>query len=174
MFYVVLIILFVTIIISILFINNRYKHWQRRGIVGTKPTFFFGHLREFIMGKKNLAFVIDDAYKAFPEERFIGIFEFTKPNLIIKDPELIGDVLVKDFSYFHDRTIDPANTHRLNRHVGRLTGEKWNLVRTKLMPSFSTNKLKSMYSSMEQCCNILDSHLRYVISNFFFIYSYYV
>lgn len=34
--------------------------------------------------------------------RYIGIYQFTRPSLIIRDPELIKELTVKDFDHFTD------------------------------------------------------------------------
>ena len=58
---------------------------------------------------------------------------FNKPFLMINEPELIRQILIKDFNKFPDRgmyineKIDP-----LTGHLFLLGGEKWRYLRAKL------------------------------------------
>lgn len=47
---------------------------------------------------------LDDTYKEFKgRTKAIGTYAFFVPNLLPIDPELIKNILTKDFNYFHDR-----------------------------------------------------------------------
>lgn len=42
--------------------------------------------------------------------RYSGIYQFTLPTLLIRDPELIKQITVKDFEHFMDhRSVIPNN-----------------------------------------------------------------
>lgn len=45
-------------------------------------------------------------YNSYKDERYIGIFFRSKPILVIRDPELIKDILIKDFSSFPQRGMN--------------------------------------------------------------------
>jgi len=51
-------------------------------------------------------FKLQDLYKELKEEGkdFGGIYTFQKPSLVIKNPELVGEVLTKRFEHFVNRT----------------------------------------------------------------------
>jgi hypothetical protein len=44
-------------------------------------------------------------YRKLEGHKYGGAFKFSKPALVIRDPELIKDVLVRDFTSFHDNEI---------------------------------------------------------------------
>lgn len=50
-----------------------------------------------------------DVYKTIYNElaghKYGGYFQMRTPYLMIRDPEMINDILIKDFSYFCDRGI---------------------------------------------------------------------
>lgn len=56
---------------------------------------------------RTLAFgeVLQKLHFSFPGRPFAGIYNFCRPVLLIRDPELIKAVLIKDFMTFHDRGI---------------------------------------------------------------------
>lgn len=40
--------------------------------------------------------------------RYHGIHQFNQPNLIVKDPELLKNILIKDFDHFSDRRFSTS------------------------------------------------------------------
>lgn len=90
----------------------------------------------------------------------VGTYLFMKPKLMIKDPELIEHVMVKDFSAFMDRGtgIDP-NREGLSAHLVNLTGQRWKSLRGKLTPVFTSGKMKNMMPQLEHCSKRLKAHL---------------
>ncbi|GLV34626.1 Cytochrome P450 9f2 [Carabus blaptoides fortunei] len=49
---------------------------------------------------KSFAEEFEDYYKQFPDAKYIGIHQFSTPLLMLRDPELIKRVTVKDFDSF--------------------------------------------------------------------------
>lgn len=80
---------------------------------------------------------------------YLGYYGGLRPMLMVRDPELIRAILIKDFQHFHDRgfyydeQIDPLSAHLL-----ALNGEKWRNLRNKLSPTFTSGKLKAMFSTL--------------------------
>lgn len=71
---------------------------------------------------------------------------------MIRDPTLIEQIMIKDFSIWMDRDnhvdtrVDPLSNHLVN-----LTGTKWRNLRKKLTPTFSSGKLKIMLQQLVKC-----------------------
>lgn len=73
----------------------------------------------------------------------IGFYEIFKKAIIINDPELIKDIMIKDFHVF---------TNRRYYHFGEIFDlsivnshdENWKRIRSIVSPSFTSLKLKSM------------------------------
>uniref|UniRef100_A0A1B6MN44 Cytochrome P450 n=1 Tax=Graphocephala atropunctata TaxID=36148 RepID=A0A1B6MN44_9HEMI len=133
------------------FITSTYDHWEKRGIPYVKPTLVFGNLKDQFLLKKSLNYVLQDIYNSFPGQKYGGYFESRSPVLMIRDPELMERILVKDFSYFINRDF-PSNIKRdpLSGNLFSLKGDVWRNLRNKLTPTFTTGKLKGM---IEQICN---------------------
>ena len=109
-------------------------------------------------------------YNAAPnDELYVGVYSFLKPMLFIRDPHLAHEISVRDFNYFQDRLKEqPSANGRLIYGVPGLRGEEWRMVRNKLVPAFSSGKLKKMYSLIDECAELLvEYHLRLVL---FYIY----
>jgi len=58
--------------------------------------------------------------------KYGGVFKFGQPMLLIRDPEIVKNVLVKDFNSFHDNDIemDPDVDPVFGRNPFLLTGER--------------------------------------------------
>lgn len=149
--------------ITLFYVYSRVRHnyWKKRGVLSAETAVGFGNLKRFILGRENIAASFDRVYKAFPDERFVGIYEMFKPNLIIKDPELIGDIIIRDFSKFQDRILKSAkNADPLSNNLLNLTGGEWKLVRSKMVPTFSAAKMRSMHGLVMECTENLDHYLK--------------
>ncbi|KAK7602694.1 hypothetical protein V9T40_006668 [Parthenolecanium corni] len=147
-------------ILALVLLRKRFNYWRKNGVPSTSPWTILGDLWPTFVKGRIVPFVYNDICKAFPNEKYVGFYDLLSPNLMVRDPELIGTIMVKDFAHFQDRMTVQKRTSRLDYHLITLCGEQWKSVRTKIVPTFSANKLKSMIPMMEYCAQILDSHLR--------------
>jgi len=53
--------------------------------------------------KRTMMEIASEIYNKTPNEKIVGCFLFQKPIIIVRDMEVVKDILVKDFSSFHDR-----------------------------------------------------------------------
>ncbi|GJQ70007.1 Cyp6g1 [Trypoxylus dichotomus] len=82
---------------------------------------------------------------------------FNRPELMIKCPELIRHVLVKDFSHFQDRTFSSEeDTDDLSSNmIFFMKHPKWKILRSKTTPIFSSKNLRAMYPEMQKATKSL-------------------
>ena len=80
--------------------RNVFNFWKKRGVKYVKPEIPFGNSKDLALMRVSLTEFFKGLYDAFPGERYMGIYEFNKPTLLVRDPELIKHVLVKDFAHF--------------------------------------------------------------------------
>lgn len=143
----------------IFYIKRIYQYWERQGIK-TPPDFYllFGH-RKFEFGRTPFAYTISQLYRD-AKEPFIGIYLIIGAKLLLRDPELIRNILIKDFAYFTDRGV-PIDVERepLSGHLFGLPGPKWKKLRTKLTPTFTSGKLRAMFPTILKCGTILQNYL---------------
>lgn len=163
-------IFYVTLLIVILFLywylTYPSDYWKKLNIPSLDGLPLVGNILDFLLGKKHICLVYDDAYKSRPDDPYVGILEFRSPNLIIRDAALAHRILVKDFNYFHDRGMDvDENLDPLNAHLVNLAGNRWKSTRSKLMPAFSSGKMKRMYPLIEDCVRELNNYLDTEIAN---------
>lgn len=83
--------------------TSAFGFWKSRGIPGPKPVFFFGNSIDILFSRLSTAEYLYKVYQEFKNESMIGLYIRRSAILIVKDPELIRDVLVRDFSTFSER-----------------------------------------------------------------------
>ncbi|KAG5673627.1 hypothetical protein PVAND_003656 [Polypedilum vanderplanki] len=147
---VVLTIFIVLIAVFYFYISEKYKYFEKRGIVSPKYEFFFGHMRDTFFKRRHVSCIFEDMYQKYKnKEQVIGFFDITTPYLLIIDPELIKQVLIKDFKHFRnnefsllsDKKKDPVMA--LNPFVMR--NEEWKQKRIEVATGMTQNKLRSMF-----------------------------
>ena len=154
-----------TFILAVVYVYFKWSftYWKKRNVPYIEPIFPFGNLLGLLLARKPIADLFTDVYNKFEGHKYGGTYAFTRPRFHVRDPDLIKDVLVKDFSSFHDRgvymneEIEPLSAHLFN-----LTGMKWRNLRVKLTPTFTSGKLKMMFQRLVECGQELQTCLEKV------------
>ncbi|KAJ8926643.1 hypothetical protein NQ314_020977 [Rhamnusium bicolor] len=91
---------------------------------------------------------------------YSGAYQFFSPTIVIKDPELLKQVTVKDFDHFTDhRSIIPEDADPLmGKNLFALKGQKWRDMRAILSPSFTSSKMRVMFALMAECAENFVQH----------------
>lgn len=127
------------------YLISNYDYWQKRNVAFVKPTPFIGNFWEMLTMKLSIGHYLQKVYNQF-DKPYFGIYAFNTPVLVLKDVQLVKNVLVKDFQYFSDRSVT-ANENADSMAANMLFFVKnplWKDVRTKVTPIFSSAKLKNM------------------------------
>ncbi|KOC62019.1 Cytochrome P450 6B1 [Habropoda laboriosa] len=139
---------------------SKLEFWEKRGVKGPKPILFFGNFKDVLLGRCSTTQVFEKAYYEFKSEQMIGVFGGHEPFLILKDPDLIKDVLIKDFSKFVNRNLQPVReVDPLSEHLFRLDAEKWKPLRSRLSPVFTSGKLKEMFHLLLECSDHFEKYV---------------
>ena len=84
-------------------VKKQYSYWTDRGFLSAPSNFPFGSMKD-VGTKITTAEGMDIFYKQYKGKvPAFGTFLFLKPCLMVTDPELLKNILVRDFSSFHDR-----------------------------------------------------------------------
>lgn len=105
-----------------------YTYFRRKGVAFVTPIPLFGNMAPFVFRTKSLSDIDDDLYRSLHGHSFGGVFSFTRPVLLLRDPEIIRRVTVKDFEHFTDHMslINEAVDPILGKNLFALKGEKGN------------------------------------------------
>ena len=141
--------------------TSTLSYWSSRGIAGPKPLPLFGTMTNIILNKVNMADYFHKLYQEYKNVPMFGVFSFRTPMLIVKDPDLIKDILIKDFSSFSDRGTFNVNekVEPLGQHLFNLETARWKPLRTRLSPVFTSGKLKEMYYLLMECAEHFEEFL---------------
>lgn len=135
-----------------IYIKSSYSYWTKLGIPISNPIVPFGDFFEQVIKNSSFQKEITKVYKTFEGYRYVGLYGMGKRILLVRDIDLIRDILVKDFSHFHDRGFNVSEKgNPLDQHLFSLTGVKWRNLRVKLTPTFTSGKMKMMFGTMVDC-----------------------
>ncbi|KAF5281195.1 hypothetical protein FQA39_LY17835 [Lamprigera yunnana] len=82
---------------------------------------------------------------------YVGFYNFLTPAIVLRDPELINHVLIKNFDNFQDTLIRVADPIA-GRNPFFTGGGLWKILRKQLSPVLSYSKLKYANLRTEQVC----------------------
>ncbi|XP_011164534.2 uncharacterized protein LOC105199238 [Solenopsis invicta] len=146
-----------------LYIWMKWKHtyWQRRGVPTLPAHWFFGHFKDACLQRKPAGKVLGDLYQQAKDKDVLGIYILHKPFLILKNPELIKQIMIRDFNVFPNHHFRGATT---SDTVGKWTlftihNPEWKYLRMKMSPVFTSGKLKSLFLLMQESGEKMRDHL---------------
>ncbi|XP_015764480.1 PREDICTED: cytochrome P450 3A29-like [Acropora digitifera] len=130
-----------------------FTFFKKLGIPGPETTPFFGSTASLIFKPNKLPMLHLDWYKKYG--KIFGIYFFREPFLMVADPEMIKEILVKEFPKFHDRKALADIPKPYNRMLTLVRGQKWKDIRSILTPTFSASKIKQMIPFMNEALDTL-------------------
>jgi cytochrome P450 len=139
--------------------NNNY--WKRLGVPGPAPSFLVGNLGPALTMAEHIGMLCHKWYNQFHDVPYVGYFKILNPGVMIRDPELIKEVLIKNFPSFQendfafDEKLDPLLAH----NPFLVTDEKWRESRGLLSPLFTTNKVKYLFPLIKRTCDKFEVYL---------------
>lgn len=153
--------LFVPILLTYLYwsIKKTHKYWLEKNVPYIKPkNLFLGNTTELLLKGMPLVKYHESIYNELAPHEYGGYFHFSKPVFIVRDPELIKTILIRDFPYFMNRGSSFMDEKEpLTQNLFNLGGKKWKNLRIKTSPAFSSGKIKIMFNLMKECSEQLVS-----------------
>ncbi|XP_014244487.1 cytochrome P450 6a2-like [Cimex lectularius] len=148
------------LIVLIYKLFNPYDYWKKKGYPYVEGSFPLGTRPPLFLSKIYQGHIIEKIYNELSPHPFGGFYIVQAPHLMLRDPQLIKHIMVKDFSHFRSRfgkRYSPNDP--LSQHLFNLEGDLWRSVRVKLTPTFTSGKMKMMYALFEACANNLSKVL---------------
>ncbi|XP_033326762.2 putative cytochrome P450 6a14 [Megalopta genalis] len=137
-----------------------FDFWNVRGVPGPKPVPFFGNIMAPMFGKLSFPEFLIALRKRYKDEPMVGIIIRRTPNLIVQDPDLIKDILIKDFPKFADRGfLRNEIAEPVSGHLFALETKRWRPLRNQFSPVFTSGKLKGTFSLILECAEHLGDYL---------------
>ncbi|XP_063383435.1 cytochrome P450 6B2-like [Cydia fagiglandana] len=139
----------VLIVLVVLYFYNvrTFDYWEKRGVKQDKPVLLFGNNADNYFMRKSVTEKAVEMYWKYPNERIVGFFRSTRPELVIRDPEIVKRLLVSDFYHFYPRGLTPNRKYiePIMRNLFFADGDLWRLLRQRMTPAFTSGKLKAMF-----------------------------
>ena len=132
------------------YVSRRQSYWAERGVTGPKPAFLFGDLLMRAWSTPKIETELRNRYG-----RVYGNYNGIEPILTVADPELIKQVMVKDFGDFVNRRVQNTYHEAINENLFSLDDEKWKALRSIVTPAFTSGKLRGMQVLMNKCVDKL-------------------
>ncbi|KAL0108377.1 hypothetical protein PUN28_015132 [Cardiocondyla obscurior] len=132
---------------------EKLKFFKKYGIAHLPPVPVMGNMAPAFLRKISLAELVQKTYYLNQNAKYVGFFDGMNPVVMIRDPELIKAIGVKNFEMFPDhRTfIDEENDPLFGKNLFSLRGERWRDVRALLSPAFTSSKMKALFKLMSEC-----------------------
>jgi len=117
-----------------------------------QPIPLFGNFFYVAFGMQHPIDFYRKIYYDLAGHKYGGLFQMRTPYLMIRDPEIINNVLIKDFSNFPNRGIySDFSANPLSNQLFFMEIPQWKLIRKALSPAFTSGKLKLMYDQIKEC-----------------------
>ncbi|XP_046602917.1 cytochrome P450 6j1-like isoform X2 [Neodiprion virginianus] len=142
------------------YLVGNYGFWKERGVPGPEPRLLFGNIKDIMLVRDSFGESLKKMCDQFPGAPLVGIYARRTPVLLVRDPELVKDVMIKDFSTFSERgnpmheKIEPLAAHLFN-----LETKRWRSLRPKLSPLFTTGKMKHMFALILECADYFEKYI---------------
>ncbi|KAF0734507.1 putative cytochrome P450 6a13 [Aphis craccivora] len=150
----------VAVLLLYYFSTSTYDKWQKEKVPHMKPIPLFGNLAKALLGLESQYEGFDRIYRQFPDEKICGFYQMKTPYLMIRDPELIKTILIKDFAHFTDHGFYlDSSINLISNGLFFTNGQRWKIMRQKLSPGFTSSKLKLMYGQVKNCSKDLLSYI---------------
>lgn len=151
MIYLTTTLIFTLILLFCVYTRNCFNYWQKRNVPYIKPRPIVGNFGDIIFFKTTIGVFLQNVYENF-DGPYVGSWIFHKPLLIVKDPRLIKNILIKDFKYFKDRYMcsDESADQIAANLLPMCKNPTWKYIRQATSPIFSTGKIKLMFNHVNR------------------------
>ncbi|XP_013184491.1 cytochrome P450 6B7 [Amyelois transitella] len=154
----IVILLVFAVVAFYLYATRNYDYWNKRNVKHDPPVPPFGtHFRN-AFAFKSITDISQELYNKYPNEKVVGYYRWSTPELIIKDPDVVRRIMSTDFNHFYFRGM--ARNPKVDRvllNPFHADGDNWRLLRQRLTPAFTTAKLKNMFPLIVKCAEKLHS-----------------
>lgn len=143
-------ILVLLVLLFVLYVKHKWQVLQKYGIPGPEPKFYrFGHVPDAFDKK----FFISDVKRIKKYGPIIGRYFGLAPHIMISDPDILKQVMIKDFKTFPDRDdrLNKVWGKEFNSALTQTTSDSWKRQRSTLTPTFSSSRMKEMFPILREC-----------------------
>ncbi|GBN60421.1 Lithocholate 6-beta-hydroxylase, partial [Araneus ventricosus] len=130
------------------YLGRNDDYWQKRGVPFAPRISFIGLM--FKLAFNDITELLKDMANK-PFGKVFGSFEGSLPTVVVAEPDLLRDILVKDFHIFPYRRPMMTGDPVADSMVSLMIGEDWKRVRTIITPAFTSKRMRQMSSIIDEC-----------------------
>lgn len=130
-------------------------YFAKRNLVFLQPTFPFGNSAKFFLSQCSSIEWAQMLYNSFPHKQMYGLFDILTPFVVVRDPQLLKQLTVKEFDHFEDHRpfIDISNDELFGTSLIMMKGQRWRDMRATLSPAFTGSKMRQMFHMVSECAD---------------------
>ncbi|XP_072381103.1 cytochrome P450 6k1-like [Diabrotica undecimpunctata] len=142
------------------YLTRNHNYWKEKGVPYEEPYFLAGNFWEVFSGKRQIGKHLGYLYSKYNTPYF-GIYILGKPYLVLRNPEIIKNITIRDFKNFDDRTFacDKNADDMAANSLFIMRNPDWKYIRAKLTPIFTSGKLKLMLGIMKDAAREMQNYL---------------
>uniref|UniRef100_A0A6M2E210 Putative cytochrome p450 cyp3/cyp5/cyp6/cyp9 subfamily n=1 Tax=Xenopsylla cheopis TaxID=163159 RepID=A0A6M2E210_XENCH len=140
-----LVLLATTLALLLCYLWHVANYWRRKKVVAPSPSEFFGTLWGIISNSEHFGLTADKFYKRFHGQPYYGIFLFFKPLFVVRNLDLVKNVLQTDFASFQKNDFDVNEELEPVLATNPFTqlGQRWKRSRSQITPAFTSGRVIS-------------------------------
>ncbi|XP_003703411.2 cytochrome P450 9e2 [Megachile rotundata] len=137
------------------FIWEPLSYFKERDVPYQRPLPILGNMAPMLFRRIHMAELLQKLYHRFSGAKYFGLFNFISPIFVIRDPDLILSICVKNFDHFCDHRgfVDPEVDPLMGKNLFALRGDNWREMRKLLSPAFTSRKMKIMFHLIRECAD---------------------
>ncbi|XP_036615950.1 thromboxane-A synthase [Trichosurus vulpecula] len=140
--------------------TSAFSSLEKVGIRHPKPLPFIGNMTFFRQGFWESHMELIKTYGPL-----CGYYLGRRMYIVVYEPQMIKEILVKNFSNFTNRMMSGMETKPVADSILFLRNKRWEEVRSVLTPAFSSKRLDEVIPLISQACDLLLTHLKpYAVS----------
>ncbi|XP_056647967.1 cytochrome P450 6k1-like isoform X2 [Diorhabda sublineata] len=143
------------------YLTRNHNYWKSRGVPFEEPYFLVGNFWEVFSGKMQIGKHLGYLYSKYNSPYF-GIYILGKPYLVVRSPEIIKKITIRDFKNFDDRTFacDKNADELAANSLFIMRNPDWKYIRARLTPIFTSGKLKLMLNIVKLSARGMQEYLK--------------
>ncbi|XP_049766257.1 cytochrome P450 6k1-like [Schistocerca cancellata] len=133
-----------------------HGHWRRAGVPHHRPLPLVGSLGPLLLHATSPPHLLADLHLNPPAAHrdcpLVGFYIFDRPALLVRDPDLVRQLLVKDFADFPDRHTEarPEDSMGCLNMFGARAA-LWRRLRAATSPAFTGARMRGMLPQVDRC-----------------------
>ncbi|KAL5283302.1 hypothetical protein ACFFRR_005904 [Megaselia abdita] len=131
-------------------VKKTYSFFDGKNIEHDKPYPIIGSMKEVLMKKVNFLDMIVILYQKF-NSSIVGIYDTKTPMYLIRNPEVLRQIAIKDFDHFmNHRTFFDDGGGLFENSLFSMQNQKWKDMRSNLSPAYTGSKLRTMFEFIRE------------------------